>query len=91
MEDSTKAPGFDNDYRCPVHHTECKKVYDFGERDAELTVFSGCSCAVTQQFDPCGTFEYEARYFTSYNAASGLARFIAMENNARFGGSLGSY
>jgi len=85
MKDSTKVPGFQTDYRCPVHQAPCKKVYDFGERDAELTVFSGCSCAVTQQFDPGGTFEYDARYFTSYSAAYGLARFIAMEHHSRFG------
>ena len=74
--------------RCPAHDNPPKKVYDFGERDAELTVFQGCPCAVTQQFDPVGVFDYQAVYFTGYSEASGLARFVADNNAARYGGSL---
>ena len=86
MQDHTRLPESWNPAQGrPVHGTPCRKVYDFGMGDAELTVFRGCRCAVAQQFDPVGILQYSPVYFTSYAHAAGLARLCALEHAARYG------
>lgn len=90
LADNTKLEDdWDTSDGCPVHGTECRKVYEFGLRDAEIAVFSGCRCAVATQFDPCGILQYAPRYFRSYNAATGLANLVKAVNRDKFGGLCG--
>ena len=89
MRDNTKLPEYDDGAPCPVHGSPCYKVYEFGfDAVATVTTFRGCRCAVGHQYDPCGSFQYDARYFRSYAQAAGLAELVKMDASARFGGPM---
>ena len=86
MINGTKVSDFDATDGCPVHNTTCRKVYEFGRyRDAEVTTFTGCRCAVGQQFDQAGILQYDAVYYTNYNNATGLANLAKAVGHATFG------
>ena len=85
MKNHAKVPDWDAGHGCPAHKTPCRKVYEFGRyRDAEVTTFTGCRCAVAEQLDPCGILTYPPVYFTSYAKAAGLATLVKMEYAVKY-------
>ncbi len=69
---------------CPVHNKPIRKEYEFGRyQDATVTTFTGCRCAV------CTTRDYigpgVARYYSSYEAASGKATMAKKMHTAMYG------
>lgn len=77
------APRFEDD-PCPKHGTPVRKTYTFGQRDAEVTTFSGCRCAVCVNTASlqCGTaMGHEYTYHKSYSEAAGRARLIVMQED----------
>ena len=86
MENNTPLPNWDAGDGCPVHDTRTRKVYTFGQyADAEVTTFTGCHCAITEQLGGGSGLEYPPRYFSSYGAAEGLARLVKMMYADKYG------
>lgn len=71
--------------KCPEHGTKVKKIYSYGKyRDADVYTFKGCKCAVAQQHDPVGQYQYQPTYTTSFDDAAAIAKFSKAVQGATY-------